>query len=67
MNFGAIIGSFVRTAIAAGAGALVAKGIIDEKTAESATNAGTTIVLGAVGYGFAQAWSLVQKFNPLKK
>ena len=62
-----IAASNVRHWLTVGAGFLVAKGIIDPETAEitvdSISNGITELVMGLVMFGFAQAWSLVEKFT----
>lgn len=59
------VGSFIRTALAAVGGFLVAKGVVTPEQAEHAQSAITSgfdsIIAGVVAYAAAQVWSLIQK------
>jgi hypothetical protein len=56
-------GSFVRHGLSVAAGAFVAKGVIDQQTAQAAVGPGTEVVLGVLAYMIGQGLSLLEKKN----
>lgn len=61
MNIKTVVGSVLRTSLAAGAGVLVHKGVIDQETAGAAVEVVISFAAGAIAWAVAQGWSLVQK------
>lgn len=59
----AILGSIARTLIAAIAGWLVSKGVVEAGAAQSFIDAAVPVVSGVLVYLVAQGWSIVQKRN----
>jgi hypothetical protein len=65
------LGSFIRTGLAAGAGFLVAKGVVSQESATAATDSIASglveVISGALIFAVTQLWSLIEKKTGAKK
>lgn len=63
MDFKIILQALIRHLISVAAGALVAKGVIDNSAASSVTDALATVTTGGILAGGSYVWSVIDKKN----